>query len=281
MSEQTHVQHLRGDTAKNDNFTGADGEFTVNTTSHSIRVHDGMTLGGYGTVNATVIDGAYEGMDAPKDLPVGAHVISGDGPLSGDIRDYELCEFYDFRHPTLRPGFVPRYGTLITNAATLYPKAWAYLQTAEGQLLCKTEAEWQAMSTAIYYTNARGNKEGWNGIGGVPFYVQNLGAGTLRVPDTRGMYKEDAGFNSFDVGQVKHDTIREISGYATYVIPWRNLADAVGACYWRVRVSTVGASTDGSNVPADLQITASRVVPTGTVHAPRHFGILPCVYLGA
>ena len=31
---------------------------------------------------------------------------------------YELCEFYYFRHPTLKPGFMPAHGGLLENAAT-------------------------------------------------------------------------------------------------------------------------------------------------------------------
>ncbi|MDR2503989.1 MAG: phage tail protein, partial [Deltaproteobacteria bacterium] len=95
---------------------------------------------------------------------------------------YDLCEFYYFRHPTLKPGFQSAQGGLLTNAATLYPEAWAYLQTTEGQLLCKTEAEWQAMTTAIWHTNADGTTAGWNGIGGAPFYAPDLATGALRLP---------------------------------------------------------------------------------------------------
>ena len=53
---------------------------------------------------------------------------------------YELCEFYHFRQPVLRPGFQPAQGGLLANAAEQYPDAWAYLKTAEGQRLCKTES---------------------------------------------------------------------------------------------------------------------------------------------
>ena len=43
----TQVQFRRGTTAQNNSFTGADGEVTVDTTVHSLRVHDGLTPGGY------------------------------------------------------------------------------------------------------------------------------------------------------------------------------------------------------------------------------------------
>ena len=44
MSRQ--IQIRRGDAAANDNFTGAIGEVTMDTTNNTLRVHDGQTLGG-------------------------------------------------------------------------------------------------------------------------------------------------------------------------------------------------------------------------------------------
>ena len=37
----TQVQFRRGTDAQNNSFTGADGEITIDTTNHQIRVHDG------------------------------------------------------------------------------------------------------------------------------------------------------------------------------------------------------------------------------------------------
>jgi hypothetical protein len=42
----TVVQFRRGTTNQNDAFTGADGEFSVDTNKYTIRVHDGVTAGG-------------------------------------------------------------------------------------------------------------------------------------------------------------------------------------------------------------------------------------------
>ncbi|ATD82229.1 hypothetical protein [Desulfovibrio sp. G11] len=128
---------------------------------------------------------------------------------------YDLGEFYYFRHPTLKPGFAPLQGGLISGVyqgknITEWP-IWEYLQTADGQLLLKTEAEWHAMTTAIWHTNADGTTVGWDGIGGAPYYVQDLGAGTLRMPDVRGMYAEAAGFDSLGVGALMA-TVRNATG---------------------------------------------------------------------
>lgn len=43
----TQLQLRRGTTQANDLFTGANGEVTVDTTKHGLRVHDGSTQGGY------------------------------------------------------------------------------------------------------------------------------------------------------------------------------------------------------------------------------------------
>ena len=40
------VQFRRGTTAQNNAFTGSVGELSINTTTNTIRVHDGSTAGG-------------------------------------------------------------------------------------------------------------------------------------------------------------------------------------------------------------------------------------------
>ena len=43
----TQVQFRRGTATQNNNFTGANGELSVNLSNYSIRLHDGVTAGGY------------------------------------------------------------------------------------------------------------------------------------------------------------------------------------------------------------------------------------------
>lgn len=200
--------------------------------------------------------------------------IKPDGTISAASK-YDLCEFYYFRHPTLKPGFQPAQGGLLANAATLYPKAWAYLQTSEGQKLCITEAEWQAMTTAIWHTNADGTTVGWNGIGGAPFYVQDLSAGTLRMPDLRGMYAEATGFDSLGVGDVQGDQGREATGnmYASNI----NTTSTTGV--FEVNTGLLRRA-DGTSNLYGTKIRLSRVMPVGSAFAPRRWGALACAYLG-
>lgn len=223
-------------------------------------------------------------------MPDGTTItIDANGKISAaKASQYELGEVYYFRHPTLRPGFQPCQGGIITDAATKYPQMWAYLQTAEGQLLLKTEADWQAMSTATWATLADGTKVGWNGIGGAPYFVQDLGVGTLRMPDLRGMYAEAAGFDSLGVGGVHGDVIRNIKGapkrtdglypFVTSLPAGTVVAD--GALTVRVGPNFTNSGTTTGSPWGVVELDASRTVPTGNANKPRAWGALACAYLG-
>lgn len=57
MSEHNfRVQFVRGDTAENDNYTGREGEISIDTELHQIRVHDGVTPGGYATLGMSALE---------------------------------------------------------------------------------------------------------------------------------------------------------------------------------------------------------------------------------
>ena len=201
---------------------------------------------------------------------------------------YDLGEFYCFRHPTLKPGFAPLQGGLISGVyqgknITEWP-IWEYLQTADGQLLLKTEAEWHAMTTAIWHTNADGTTVGWDGIGGAPYYVQDLGAGTLRMPDVRGMYAEAAGFDSLGVGGVQGDQGRELVGGMVCPSHTSNVVGAYTGAATVLTAPSLGTLSGGvANNSHDMlaaRFVASRVAPVGSVFAPRRWGALACAYLG-
>ena len=53
MSRQ--IQIRRGTAAEHNDFTGAIGEITMDTTNNSLRVHDGSTVGGHNILNETKI----------------------------------------------------------------------------------------------------------------------------------------------------------------------------------------------------------------------------------
>jgi hypothetical protein len=209
--------------------------------------------------------------------------IDASGKYTATTRPFILGEFYYFRHPSLRTGFAPCQGSILANAVTQYPEIWAYLQTAEGQLLLKTEAEWQAMSTATWATLADGTKVGWNGIGGVPYYVQDLATGTLRLPDLRGMYAEAAGFDSLGVGGVHGDMMRKIVGRIgadAQNLKW--IQQHVSGAFKMLNTPSIGSGNVLASYYGDYSVDfdSSRVVPAAAVNKPRAWGALACCYLG-
>jgi len=239
---------------------------------------DGMISVG---IPATTTSRGIGRVATSADLVEGATINNGPAFLTaGEEWRFVVGEFYYFRHPTMRPGFAAAQGGLISGAyqgknITEYP-IWAYLQTAEGQLLLKTEAEWQAMSTATWATLADGSKVGWNGIGGAPFYVQDLGAGTLRMPDIRGMYAEAAGFDSLGVGGVDGDRGRNAKGM--FITLSNSGPYGVFKYITGTHADIAGNPTDFAHHTYEFDL--SRVVPTGPVNAPRRWGALACAYLG-
>ena len=55
----TQVQFRRGTATQNNNFTGAQGELSVNLSNYSIRLHDGVTAGGYEMARANMSNASF------------------------------------------------------------------------------------------------------------------------------------------------------------------------------------------------------------------------------
>lgn len=283
LASNHHARHATGGA---DALAPADIGAAANTIT--IAAGTGLSGGGNLTANRTLavkLVNAVNSTDATSAATANAVKIAYDKAVAAYNRTpYELCEFYFFRHPSLRPGFQPAQGGLLQNAATLYPEAWAYLQTVEGRKLCKTEAEWQAMTTATWATLADGSKVGWNGIGGAPYYAPNTATGALRLPDLRGMYVEAAGFDALGVGEGRGDEGREAIGHTgTYAVGagnWQNEASGVfGPGTFKTNVDFTSPTNAGLYSLPMLKL--SRVQPVGPAFAPRRWGALACCYLGA
>jgi hypothetical protein len=60
----TVVQFRRGTTTQNNNFTGADGEISVDTTTLTLRVHNGSTVGGNPLATQSYVDNAIGSLSA-------------------------------------------------------------------------------------------------------------------------------------------------------------------------------------------------------------------------
>lgn len=55
----TQVQFRRGTATQNNNFTGANGELSVNLSNYSIRLHDGVSAGGYEIARANLSNATF------------------------------------------------------------------------------------------------------------------------------------------------------------------------------------------------------------------------------
>lgn len=82
----TQVQMRRGTEAENDDFTGAEGEITIDTTNDTIRVHDGIKKGGYPVMKgrSPITPGTYPKISYDKNGLVtgGAQLDMSDLPTS-------------------------------------------------------------------------------------------------------------------------------------------------------------------------------------------------------
>lgn len=193
----------------------------------------------------------------------------GGGDSSGLVYPSAFYDFYEQSPPT---GWMVRNGGMISSANVVVPKLWEALQKPENAWKLKTESQWQSMSQSAP----------WNGIGGVPFFVLDTAAKTVRLPDTRGMYKEDAGSDGLTVGGVHGDAMQKITGTSNSgqqtgsPIYWANTS---GAFYQIGTTGYVGQSGHDTN-NALLGFDSSRVVRTANKTQPRAFGMLGCVYVG-
>ena len=197
--------------------------------------------------------------------------------------DTFLCRhIFKFIDPEIQPGMIPTIGTLVANASVLHPQAFSYLQTPQGQELCTTEAKWQADHNKVMAMLAAGTQITWNNIGGVCKYVIDTNAGTIRVPDLRGMYEEIAGFDLLGVGDVHGDAQRRLFGEF-------GLTDLIGVmtngsgCTGPFATGSAQRSrglTASNGAAYPVRLDSSLDTPTASQNQPRAWGSLGCVFLG-
>lgn len=98
----TVIQFRRGTTAQNDAFVGANGEITIDTQLHMVRLHDGVTVGGHiisgyagsqGTQGFTGSQGpvGYVGSQGPNRIDLLEDVVEGT-PSNGAILTYNTSD---------------------------------------------------------------------------------------------------------------------------------------------------------------------------------------------
>ena len=182
-----------------------------------------------------------------------------------------ISEFRDFFEQTPPAGWAVRNGAVLANADTGYPDLWKYLQLAANKWKCKTLAEWNALSKTA------------GGVGGVPFFVVDTTAKTIKLPDTRGDYTREAGSSFLQaVGAWHEDGVNAHQhGAAWYSSP--TYAGGGNPClgYEKTRppagnYTTVGG--EAGNFTAYLMFT-SQPTPMAVDNRTRTYATLGCVYV--
>lgn len=175
--------------------------------------------------------------------------------------------FVNLFEQTCPAGFAVRNGGVITRADTTVPLLWAALHDAKNAWKCKSESQWQALSTAA------------GGVGGVPYFVLDKDARTIRLPDTRGDYERDAGFDGQSVGGWHQDSVQTgITGVQTHVgSDGHDISSVTGNVTWKDEgVRSVVTTGQGLYAPTYIVNQRQNAVETRT----RAFIRLGCVFVG-
>lgn len=184
-----------------------------------------------------------------------------------------------------RPGYVECNAGVVTDFSTRYPQMAAYLETTWGQSrLVSSLAEYEALHTAIWHTNADGTTVGWEGIGGVAKFWWDKTADTLKMPDLQDMFQAAAG-PSLGVGDADGDRGRrlygEINPTQTRFSICNTEQEGTGVFKIKGPNSYKSAFSDSEATrPKSLTFDSEFVTPTGPAFAPRRWGALACAYLG-
>ncbi len=122
------VQLYRGTTVQNDNYTGAEGELTVDTSKNTVRIHDGFTKGGHAILTAS-------------EAASGGRVTSIDGQ-SGDVSLTDLLVRLTDAIQELNEAALTRYlpiGTIIAWPFATDPDYFSVWLECKGQTITSSE----------------------------------------------------------------------------------------------------------------------------------------------
>ena len=78
------VQWKRGNVTVNDSYTGANGEITVDTTNWNLRVHDGVTAGGY-TIDSSNGGGSFGNITVSGTTNLNGNVVANSTSKFGNV----------------------------------------------------------------------------------------------------------------------------------------------------------------------------------------------------
>lgn len=131
----TQVKRRRGTTAENDAFTGAEGEITVDTEKHELRVHDGLTQGGFKVGSGTgalIIGQMLEVVGTADYTPVGCLLADGSEYTKAQFPDLwadfltgtpklQTCTYTEYANQIAEYGFCNKFAVDTTNETFKVP----------------------------------------------------------------------------------------------------------------------------------------------------------------
>ena len=131
----TQVKRRRGTTAENDAFTGAEGEIVVDTERHELRVHDGVTQGGFkigGGSGALVIGQILEVVGTADYTPEGCLLADGAEYTKAQFPDLwadfltgtpklQTCTYTEYANQIAEYGFCNKFAVDTTNETFKVP----------------------------------------------------------------------------------------------------------------------------------------------------------------
>lgn len=157
-------------------------------------------------------------------------------------------------------GYKVQNGSVLTNVSVDYPMLVDYLM--ENTEWTKTAAEWTALSNVA------------GGVGGVPYFVYDSNADTIKLPDMRDMYIRASGTNA--VGLFHGDAIRNITGTLD-VAP---VASGSQSGVLKIKGSMHGGGTTYVQNGYGIEFNASLQVPTADENRTKAVMYLPVIYIG-
>lgn len=215
-------------------------------------------------------NGAQVYIIAQSDSTVSVH---GDDAHIGELRQFHL--------KTPPTGWYVCNGQVIQNANEKCPLLLKHL--VDNSWKCVTEDVWQEKRKAAQESGA---------AGGVPYYVYDLIANTLRLPNIMGDVFKSAP-TSDRVGEWEGDAIRNITGEfksvftpspgATWGVISKNSAgnadpkESVGGAFVPGDATSCGMNSLNTITGWGLKFNASKVVPTADENRVRSILLLPCV----
>lgn len=169
----TQVKRRRGTTAENDAFTGAEGEIVVDTERHELRVHDGVTRGGFkigGGSGALVIGQILEVVGTADYTPEGCLLADGAEYTKAQFPDLwenfltgtpklQTCTYTEYANQIAEYGFCNKFAVDTTNETFKVP----------------TRNKYRKLVKKIVNSDSWANiyDDGWVEQGGVSVYTSN------------------------------------------------------------------------------------------------------------